>query len=135
MRNGHLLVEEGEDTVKGSSYVRAIGGGIDFGETAEIALRREFREELGLELIDVWLLGVVENFFEYEGRPGHQIAHVFAVESTDIDSIALDAQLHILDEGSPVRWINIEQLNKPLYPEGADALLQVWLESSKPRRT
>ena len=129
IRNGHLLAEEGEDTVKGSAYLRAIGGGIEFGETAEAALRREFREELGMELDDVWLLGVVENIFEYEGSPGHQIAHVFAVESTDIDSIALDAQLHVLDEGSSVRWINIEQLNRPLYPEGAGALLQAWLEN------
>lgn len=129
IRNGHLLAEEGEDTVKNSAYLRAIGGGIEFGEAAEAALRQEFREELGMELDDVWLLGVVENIFEYEGSPGHQIAHAFAVESTDIDSIALDAQLHVLDEGSPARWINIEQLNRPLYPERAGALLQAWLES------
>lgn len=131
IRNGHLLAEEGKDTVKDSAYLRAIGGGIEFGETAEVALRREFREELNMELDDVWLLGVVENIFEYEGSTGHQIAHVFAVESTDIDSIALDAQLHVLDEGSPVRWIGIEQLNRPLYPEGAGALLQAWLDSPR----
>lgn len=131
IRNGHLLAEEGVDTVKDSAYLRAIGGGIQFGETAESALRREFREELGMELNDVQLLGVVENIFEYEGSPGHQIAHVFAVESTDIDSIALDTQLHILDEGSPVRWINLNQLTCPLYPEGVGALLGSWAESSE----
>lgn len=129
IRNGHLLAEEGKDTVKDSAYLRAIGGGIEFGETAEVALRREFREELGMQLGNVWLLGVVENIYVHQGLPGHQIAHVFAVESSDIDSISLDAQLHILDEGSPVRWINIEQPNRPLYPEGASDLLQRWLAS------
>ena len=52
------------DTVKGSAFARPLGGGIDFGETSQDAIVREIREELGAELTDARLLGIVENIFE-----------------------------------------------------------------------
>jgi 8-oxo-dGTP pyrophosphatase MutT (NUDIX family) len=115
--------------VKGEVFHRAIGGGIEFGETAEAALRREFREELGVAVTHVTLLGVIENLFQYEGSPGHEIVHVFGVESTEIDAIPLDASLHILDEGSPVSWRRIENLDRPLYPHGVIELLLRWAKN------
>jgi 8-oxo-dGTP pyrophosphatase MutT (NUDIX family) len=123
IRDGHVLVLNGMDTVKNVAFHRAIGGGIEFGETAETALRREFVEELGVTLGRVTLLDVAENIFEYEGEPGHEIAHIFAVESAEIDAIPLDAQLHVLDEGSPVRWVSISETDRPFYPAGVTRLL------------
>ncbi|TDN91084.1 NUDIX domain-containing protein [Microbacterium sp. BK668] len=123
VRSGHVLVLSGTDRVKRESFHRAIGGGIEFGETAEAAVRREFEEEVGVRLDDVRLLAVVENIFEYEGRPGHEIAHVFAVDSADIDAIGLEAQLQVLDEGSPIRWVRISDAKHPFYPSGVGAIL------------
>ncbi|WP_285028616.1 NUDIX domain-containing protein [Plantibacter sp. ME-Dv--P-122b] len=123
LRDGHVLVLNGVDTVKNQAFHRAIGGGIEFGETAEAAVRREFVEELGVMLGRVTLLDVAENIFEYEGEPGHEIAHIFAVESAEIDAIPLDAQLHVLDEGSPVRWVSISETDRPFYPAGVTRLL------------
>lgn len=114
---------EGVDRVTGEAFHRAIGGGIEFGETAEAALRREFTEELGVTLGTIELLEVVENIFEYEGNPGHEIAHVFAVESAEIDAIPLDARLRVLDEGSPIGWVPIVEMNRPLYPAGVAEIL------------
>ena len=124
VRSGHVLVLEGRDSAKNKAFYRAIGGGIEFGETAEVALRREFVEELDVTLGAVSLLGVIENIFEYEGEPGHEIAHVFAVASDDLDQLSLDALLHVLDEGSPVRWVPISQDDRPFYPEGVASLLR-----------
>ena len=124
VRDGYVLVLNGTDAVKAEEFHRAIGGGIEFGETAEEALRREFAEELGVELQAVNLLGVLENIFEYEGQAGHEIVHVFQVESADLDAIALDAELHVLDEGSPVGWNRISSLDRPLYPSGALQLVR-----------
>lgn len=123
VREAHVLVLDGTDLVKDEAFHRAIGGGIEFGETAEDALRREFGEELGISLETVQLLGVVENIFEYEGRAGHEIVHVFSVESKELDTIPLDAELHVLDEGSPVGWNRISSLDRPLYPEGVLPML------------
>ncbi|MGV8883265.1 MAG: NUDIX domain-containing protein [Rhodoglobus sp.] len=123
IRDGRVLVLDGVDSVTGKVFHRAIGGGIEFGETAEAALRREFVEELGVSLGRVTLLDVAENIFEYEGEPGHEIAHIFGVESVEIDAIPLDAELHVLDEGSPVRWVSIDGSDRPFYPEGVARIL------------
>lgn len=124
---GHVLALRGRDSLRGLTFYRGIGGGIEFGETAEEALRREFQEELAVELGEVTLLGVVENIFEYEGSPGHEIAHVYAVESAELATVPLDAELTILDEGSPVTWVPIASLrdgDRPLFPVGALELLE-----------
>ncbi|MFD6860398.1 NUDIX domain-containing protein [Rhodococcus sp. NPDC060090] len=123
VRSGHVLVLDGVDRVTGEVFHRAIGGGIEFGETAEAALRREFTEELGVTLGAIELLAVVESIFEYEGNPGHEIVHVFAVESAEIDAIPLGARLRVLDEGSPIRWVPIGEANRPFYPTGIAEML------------
>src|SRR5215471_3192799 len=53
------------------------GGRAEFGETADQTLRREMREELGLEVEVVRLLWFVENFFTYAGKRNHEISMYF----------------------------------------------------------
>mgnify|MGYP001964460840 CR=1 FL=1 len=65
VKDGHLLALEGHDSSRRLDFLRAIGGGIEFGETAGDALRREFMEELGVTLEDAEPLGVFENIFTY----------------------------------------------------------------------
>ena len=126
IKDGHVLALFGTDHTRGLDFLRAIGGGIEFGERAEEALRREFVEELGVELEAVELLGIRENIFMYEGEPGHEIAHIFAVSSFELDAVGLDTELHVLDEGSPVRWVPISDIRdgtQVLFPDGATELL------------
>lgn len=127
VKDGNLLALEGHDRSRELDFLRAIGGGIEFGETAGDALRREFMEELGVTLEDAEPLGVFENIFTYEGEPGHEIAHVFSVTSAALDAVPLDAELRILDEGSPVRWVPISDIEsgiRVLFPEGAPEALR-----------
>jgi ADP-ribose pyrophosphatase YjhB (NUDIX family) len=77
---GHVLVERGYDRVRDEHYVRGIGGGVEFGERAEDALRREWREEFGLTLRETKRLAVFENLFTHEGEPGHEIVFVYSAE-------------------------------------------------------
>ena len=41
-RNNKILVGKGFDKVKNEVFYRALGGGIDLGETSSDALKREF---------------------------------------------------------------------------------------------
>ena len=78
MRRGEeILVSEAYDSVKKRGFARPLGGGIDFGETSAQAAIREIKEELGVDITGVELLGIVENTFVYEGTPGHEIVFVY----------------------------------------------------------
>jgi 8-oxo-dGTP pyrophosphatase MutT (NUDIX family) len=78
MRRGEeILVGEAYDSVKGRGFARPLGGGIDFGETSAAAAIREIKEELGFDITEVRLLGIVENIFVLEGTPGHEIVFVY----------------------------------------------------------
>ena len=117
LRESHVLASHGADPATGRRFYRALGGGIEFGESAEAAVRREFLEELGVELEQVQLVGVLENFFEWDSHPGHEIVHVFEVSSSHIDELPLDAQLTVLDTGDAVTWIPLDS-ERPIDPAG-----------------
>lgn len=127
--DGALLVYDGYDTVKREAYHRPLGGGIEFGETAETALRREIREEIGQELAEVALLGFLENLFVNDGRPGHQIVAVFSARLVDPSLYARD-EIAFTDNGVAwtARWVTSFRSAQhphlpPLYPDGLAALL------------
>ncbi|HET6707966.1 NUDIX hydrolase, partial [Amycolatopsis sp.] len=105
-RGDALLVFEAHDHVKGQTFCRPLGGGIEFGERAEDALRREFREELGAEIEVGERLGVLENVFTWRDRPGHEIAFVFAAEFVDESFYARD-EMKIIDDPATARWVDV----------------------------
>ena len=80
---GRILVGEGYDPVKQEKYHRPVGGSLQFGETSERAVRREIREELGVELREPRLLGVLENLFICEGQQAHEIVFVYEARFTE----------------------------------------------------
>ena len=130
VRSGdRFLVESGHDRVENRDFYRAIGGGVEFGERAAAALHREWREEYGLSLEGVSLLGVLENVFTFEGRAGHEIVFVFAAQLSDpraldrneFESIDTDGARHL------AVWVTLDVLrggSTPLYPPGLLELLE-----------
>lgn len=57
---------------RGDPFWTVPGGRLRLGETLEQGLRREMREELGLELGPLRLCGLVENFYEWNGQAVHE---------------------------------------------------------------
>ena len=51
-----ILVNAAADTVKGETFYGPLGGGVEFGERAADAIRREMFEEIGVELANVVLI-------------------------------------------------------------------------------
>jgi ADP-ribose pyrophosphatase YjhB (NUDIX family) len=75
-----VLLARMRDPSDGTTFLRPLGGGIDVGELATDAARREIREELGRDLRRIRHLGVLENVFTYDGMNGHEICFVFEAE-------------------------------------------------------
>jgi 8-oxo-dGTP pyrophosphatase MutT (NUDIX family) len=124
-----ILVSEGFDTVKRNYYYRPLGGGIEYGESSRDAVRREIREELGVEIENVRLLGVLENIFVYEGQQGHEIVFVFDAEFTDkslYKSSEIDGYEQEANVEFKAKWYSLNEIEKPggrLVPEELSKLL------------
>ncbi|MBD2529904.1 NUDIX hydrolase [Nostoc flagelliforme FACHB-838] len=84
IRDGErIFVSEGYDPVKQETFYRALGGGVDFGETSRAALEREFEEEIQAELTNIKYLGCIENLFTFNGRQGHEIIQLYQCDFAD----------------------------------------------------
>ncbi len=122
-----LLVFEGYDHVKDETFYRPLGGGIVFGERSQQTLRREFREELSADLVDVRYLAMLENIFTCNGQRGHEI--VLLYEATLADSSLYGREtLTVHEEGEllTARWMGLRAFQAggpPLYPDGLLELL------------
>ena len=65
IKDNKLLVSEGFDKVKNQTFYRCLGGGIEFLEESCDALKREFKEEIGIDIIIKDFIEISENIFTY----------------------------------------------------------------------
>jgi len=125
--NGRILVNEAHDPVKGLSFCRPLGGGIEFGETGADAVARETLEEIGAEVANVRYLGTLENIFTYLGEPGHEIVRVYDGELVDRSLYERAHLPGVESNGQPFQavWRTLESFGPqlPLFPEGLIDLL------------
>jgi ADP-ribose pyrophosphatase YjhB (NUDIX family) len=125
---GRALVERGHDRVAGQPFHRVIGGASEFGERAADAVSREWREELGLTLADVRLLGVLENLFTYEGRPGHEVVFVHAARIVEAHAYTRESWVAVEPSGlrHEAVWLPLDRLHDAetaLVPAGLATLI------------
>ena len=101
-----ILVFEAFDSVKETPFYRPLGGGVEPGETTQEAIAREIGEELGQEITDLVLLGVIENLFTVEQRVGHEIVFVYDGRFVD-ETIYAQEYLTVVEDNGEVlraRW-------------------------------
>lgn len=131
--DGAVLVQRGTDPVHGGPFHRLVGGGIDFGESAAEAVVREWQEELGTTLLDVRLLGWLENRFTWGGRPAHELVAVHVGRLEDARVLGRDDLGVIPGTDSTAHWVPTDRLLAgpwPLYPDALPPLLRVWLNEA-----
>ena len=120
-RDGRLLAAEVTDDAGRPKGYRPLGGQVEFGETWDAALRREWAEETGLAVEVSGSPLVIENLFVHHGVPGHEI--VFAAAVTLPDGALPDEATRLAEhDGSAflARWIDPGALppGTELYPVG-----------------
>ncbi len=118
-RDNKILVSEGYDKVKDQTFYRCLGGGIEFFETSQDALRREFKEEIGLDIEIEDYCGISENIFTFQGKRGHELVLLYNIKIKEEDY--KDIYPMIDDDGeAEAIWMDIDDFKnrkKILYPE------------------
>lgn len=105
-----IFISQGYDPVKQTTFYRAMGGGVDFGETSLEALKREFQEEIQAELTNIKYLGCQENIFVFNGKQGHEILQIFKCDFVDQKFYQLESLTFAEGERKKTAlWVNIER--------------------------
>nr|WP_206117239.1 NUDIX domain-containing protein [Rhizobium laguerreae] len=130
-RKDQLLAAEVEDDSGRIKGVRPLGGAIEFGESREEALHREFREELETDIRIVGPWHLLENIYEHQGAIGHEYIFAADIELADASLYQRDEiRYSELDEtAATARWFGRDSLRDAgidLYPTGLDRLLSRW---------
>lgn len=120
VKNGKILVTEGTDKLSGKFFYRCLGGGIEFLEKGADALKREFKEEIKIDVDVKELLGISENIFTFEGKRGHELILLFRVEINDSD---YKEEYYVENDSGPdtrAVWIDVDEFKSQksiIYPE------------------
>ncbi|WP_298866058.1 hypothetical protein [uncultured Microbacterium sp.] len=64
---------------------------------------------------------MTDNMFALDGRRGHEIVHVFAIRSEELERMPLDERRKNIDSRSTAGWWRLDELGEgklPFYPEG-----------------
>lgn len=118
-KDNKLLVSKGYDKSKNQEFYRCLGGGIEFLEKSESALKREFKEEINIEIEIGKFLGISENIFNYKGKDAHELILLYDAYIKDKD---YQEKYDLVDDDSETEaiWVDINKFrNKELilYPE------------------
>ena len=136
-RDGKILLIDGYDSVKKQRFFVPPGGGVEFGEKSRDTIVREMMEELEQKIVNLELLGVLENIFTQESIAQHEIVFVWRADFTDEKAYALTEMIGREEDDSPTDssqdktyravWISRDELREsdspPLYPDGLAELL------------
>ena len=109
---GHIFVSKGTDPKTKQSFYRFLGGGIDFGETSEAALAREFLEEIKAELIDIEYVTCLDNIFTYNGKLKHELVQLFRARFADDAFYQIEETFELI-EGDYIKkavWISTQEV-------------------------
>jgi ADP-ribose pyrophosphatase YjhB (NUDIX family) len=100
---------------------RPLGGAVEFGESAEEAVAREFLEEIETPIRCTKQLCVLENLYDHHGTRGHEV--VFAFEAELLGSaVESKASFSFVDGGvtNDVAWRPVREFSEGsqrLFPE------------------
>lgn len=123
-RGRKVLLIRFEEPGTGRVGWRAPGGGIELGETSEEAVRREIREEVGVEIEVLKFRGAVEGFIEWQGEREHEIVFLFEGWLREWGRLALSERVAGVEASGKrldLRWVDPNDLltrGELMYPEG-----------------
>jgi len=110
---------------KGRKYYFFPGGHVEFGESAKKALKREIKEELGLNIKECSFIGGSEHSFIEDGKKYHEINLAFRTKTDELKTESKEdhLQFFLLDKKQLIKQI--------VLPEALKKALLKWFRNKK----
>lgn len=107
--NGKILLHKN----KNEEFYALPGGRIQLGEEAETTIKREFKEEMGIDVEIRKFRGIVENFFEMNEKQYHEYMILFEAQPKS-NRIYGQSKVKGIEENSELEfiWEDINSLNE-----------------------
>ena len=109
------------------SHVALVGGRVKIGESSEQTIRREIMEEMGKEIEIIEYVSTIENFFEADDMPYHEIMFVYRVDFKNEEDKKIIETIHNVEGEDELRydWIDLDKIYEyPLKPDILKDLLR-----------
>ncbi len=102
-KNELLVVRRAKEPAKGTLDLP--GGFCDMGETVEEGMKREIKEETGLDVDVVKYLFSSPNVYQYSGLGVHTLDMDYLVR------VSAGVEVHAADDAAECFWIPVDQIN------------------------
>lgn len=112
------------------------GGALEKGERADAALRREVREETGIELKSITFFTFKETFFYYEPhQQGYHSLNLFFLATPERTVSVQHEQADPTDEADAYAWMDVETLKPEDMQSVGGEILEAFRASLRDPRT
>ena len=101
------------------SHVALVGGRVKIGENSEDTLKREILEEMGKEIEIVEYVSTIENFFDADDMPYHEIMFVYKIDFKNEKDKRITDTIYNVEGEDELRydWIDLDKIDEyPLKP-------------------
>ena len=115
----------------GDSFWALPGGKVQIMEKTKDTIKREIKEEIGLDLIDVKMLSVSENFFTFKNEDIHQYIFTYSGKLVD-NRYENKEEFESIEKGKNVvyRWIDVENIDDyEIRPDNVKELINGYIDN------
>jgi ADP-ribose pyrophosphatase YjhB (NUDIX family) len=122
LHNGHVLVNE--ELIRGRKVIKFPGGGLDWGEGTIDCLKREWMEELNLE-VDVISHFYTTDFFQPSAFDDSQVISIYYLITADANMPIANTMENERTYWMPVSHITADTFSLPIDKIVGDLLLSL----------
>lgn len=94
-----------------SDFYNLIGGRVHVCENTVDAIKREVKEELGIEISAPKLIVVAENFFKWQGKNAHEMLFIYRKE-LPAKYLKILENFKVLDQEENAIWVDKSKLRE-----------------------